>query len=262
MIGLWLFYSQGSCPSFLINKLAATFQKNLRKYCKMKTILLDKAQQSEQNVLGFLKLCEFWRLYSWLYVFELSVWPVHLLYVSVFNTGASDQCFYICSFHFNPCPWFSLPLFTLFTNWDNTRSSCLNAQGCKNWDSVAVGQLPFRYISQRSHQHLRKRKIISNTISCFLWNRARKVQKHKQLKMLIEKDSFVSHFRDLQFSWFHATNSQSYFKLKPITTLLMCHRNILALLQLRGRDARNGSGAGEANTACGAWMFSPRAVFT
>lgn len=131
MIGLWLFYSQGSCPSFLINKLAATFQKNLRKYCKMKTILLDKAQQSEQNGLGFLKLCELWRLYSWLYVFELSVWPVHLLDVNVFNTGASDQSFNICSFPFHPCPWFCLPLFTLFTNWDNTRGSCLNAQGYK-----------------------------------------------------------------------------------------------------------------------------------
>lgn len=52
---------------------------------------------------------------------------------------------------------------------------------------------------------------------------------------------------------------RAYFKHKPITTVLMCHRNILALLQLRGPDARNESGVGEANTACGAGMFSPRA---
>jgi len=50
------------------------------------------------------------------------------------------------------------------------------------------------------HQHVRKKKITSNLIHYFLWNNARKEQKHKQLKMLIQKDSFVSLFRDLQLS--------------------------------------------------------------
>lgn len=78
--------------------------------------------------------------------------------------------------------------------------------------------------------------------------------------MLIEKDSFVSQFGDLQsFHDFILLIPRAYFKLKPITTLLMCHRNILAVLQLRGLDARNESGAGEVNAACGGWMFSPRA---